>query len=148
MANTNDLKILVEPYIRNALSEEFETDFENSELSLALTSGGDHKFDAIAKDRSVIAGVKTSRMLPSGSVGAGPIKSAYTELYFLSLIAADTRLLVLTDRGFFEHFRQLSEGRVAAGIEIRYMKLPDEIEKRVAEILEESSKEIGKRTNG
>ncbi len=147
MANTHDLKRLVEPFVRNWLQELFCIPFENRELPLQLTSGGLHCFDTVSTDRSVIAGIKTSQMRPKGDVGVGTVKSAYTELYFLSLVEAEHKLLVLTDRGFWSFFTKQSAGRVAPGVEIRHCPLPPDLAVRVAEVWRSASNEIGKRAS-
>jgi hypothetical protein len=146
MANTNDLKRPVESYVRGWLEEQFGVHFEDSEIPLRLTSGGLHRFDAVSKDRSVVAGVKTSQMRPGGDVGVGTVKSAYAELYFLSLVKAKRRLLVLTDEGFCRYFSRKSEGKVARGIEIQHCPLPASLAKRVREVWTSASEEIGKRS--
>ena len=94
----------------------------------------------------MIAGVKTSQMRPGGDVGVGTVKSAYAELYFLTLVKAKHKLLVLSDEGFCRYFTRLSKGRVARGLEIRHCPLPPSLVKRVGEVWESASKEIGKRS--
>jgi hypothetical protein len=89
MARTNELKDLVEPYVRTWLSKNYGIAFEPFELALTLVTGGTHKFDVVSQARAIIAGIKTHAVRPTGKVGVGPIKSAFTKLYFLSLVEAE-----------------------------------------------------------
>lgn len=144
MANTNLLKD-IEHYVRHWCSKKYGIEFETNEKEIQLVTGGIHRFDVVAKDGSVIAGVKTSTLRENGRVGVGTIKSTFTELYFLSLVKANKRLMILTDQGYYTHFRKVSNAKVAEGIEIIYCPLPEEIERNIAIIHKNCREEIGKK---
>ncbi len=108
-------------------------------------TGGIHRFDVVAKDGSVIAGIKTSALRENGRVSAGVIKSTFTELYFLSLIRATKRLMILTDKGYCAYFRKISNGKVADGIEIIYCPLSKEAKENISAVHNNCRKEIGKK---
>jgi len=144
MANTNALKE-IEQYVRNWCSNKYGTRFEDYEKEVRLVTGGIHRFDVVAKDGSIIAGIKTSALRENGRVGAGVIKSTFTELYFLSLVKADKRLMVLTDKEYCAYFQKISNGKVADGIEIIYCSLPKEVEGNISIVHNNCRKEIGKR---
>ncbi|MDP3792945.1 MAG: hypothetical protein Q8Q89_04450 [bacterium] len=146
MANTNDLKTLVEPYVRGWLTNRYYQPFEEMELPLKLITGGKHRFDIISKSQTIVGGIKTTPLRESGRVGTGAIKSLFTELYFLSLVKAERKLLILTDKGFYELFKRRALGKVLPDTEIIYCELPKSLSYEVAEVHKTASKEIGKRT--
>ena len=144
MANTNALKD-IERYVRHWCSSKYGTEIEDYEKKIQLVTGSVHRFDVVAKDGSIIAGIKTSALRIDGKVSTGVIKSTFTELYFLSLISAPKKLMILTDKGYYEYFRKISNGKVADGIEIIHCPLPKEIEKDIAIVHRNCREEIGKK---
>lgn len=145
MANTNLLKTIAEPYVRQWCSGKYGIEFENHEKEVMLVTGGVHRFDVVSKDGSVVAGIKTSTLRDDGKVSSGVIKSTFTELYFLSLIKTTTKLMILTDKGYCEYFRKISRGKVTEGIEIIHCQFPKEIENNISAIHKNCRKEIGKK---
>ncbi len=145
MANTNTLKSIAEPYVRSWCSTKYGVGFEDCEKELRLITGGVHRFDVVSKDRSIVAGVKTSTLRDNGKVSSGVIKSTYTELYFLSLLRCDMKLMILTDKGYCGHFTRVSKGRIAKGIKIIHCPLPKDIEKIIVDVHKICRGEIGKR---
>jgi hypothetical protein len=144
MANTNLLKS-VEPLVRRWAADRFQRPIEDGEVALELISGGHHKFDVVSVDRTLIGGVKANRARPDGTVGTGVIKSLFTELYFLTLIEAEVKLLFLTDPALYQYFLRQARGRIAPGIEVVEFTLPEEMTALLAPVHEASSGEIGKR---
>ena len=147
MANTNELKNLIEPYVRKRLTDKYGNLFEEKEMPLKLKTGGLHKFDVISKDRTIVGGIKANSLRKDGKVGAGVIKSIFTELYFLSLVEAKRKVLILTNKGFYELFKRRSSGQILPDTDLIYCKLSKELESRVAGIHKISSGEIGKRVS-
>lgn len=145
MANTNALKTLAEPYVRRWCSSKYGIEFEDFEKEIRLVTGGVHRFDAVSRDGSVVAGIKTSTLRDNGQVSAGVIKSTFTELYFLSLIKANTKLMILTDKGYYEYFRRISEGKIAQGVEIIHCPLSKEIKEQIYVVHDNCRREIGKK---
>ena len=74
---------------------------------------------------------------------ASPTQTAYTELYFLSLIQAKQRYLVLTDPEFSSCFSKETVGRVANGIALLQCPLPEELCRQIAAIRKASRSELG-----
>jgi len=145
MANTNLLKILVEPYVRSWLTKKYDIEFENDEKEMHLMTGGIHRFDVVSKDGNVVAGIKTSALRENGKVGTGVIKSTFAELYYLSLMKAKIKLMILTDKGYCDYFRKKSKGKLAKNIKIVHCPLPNNIEKNIAAIHKKCRIEIGKK---
>jgi hypothetical protein len=144
VANTSILKS-VEPLVRRWAADEYQRPIEAAELALELISGGRHKFDVVSVDRTLIGGVKANRARDDGTAGTGVIKSLFTELYFLTLVEAEVKLLVLTDPALYRYFLRQAKGRIAPGIEVIEFTLPEEIAALLAPAHEASSSEIGKR---
>jgi hypothetical protein len=141
VANTSYLRREVEGYVRAQLSEEFDQPFTAEFLS--LRTGGRHEFDAVSADRSVVASVKSASGLTSGGrVPSGKIKDCIAELYYLSLVEAPVRRLVLTTPAFFEIFVKATTGAVAEGITIVCLPLPAAIQAQVDEVVREASREV------
>ena len=116
MANTTYLRREVEAFVRARLGDEFQQPFTAD--FLPLRPGGRHEFDAVSSDRSVVASVKSASGLTSGGrVPSAKIKDCVAELYYLSLIEAPVRRLILTTPAFFEIFVKRTQGAVAEGIE-------------------------------
>jgi len=144
MANTNALKE-IEQYVRSWCLSKYGVEFENQEKELRLITGGLHKFDVVSKDGTIVAGIKTSALRENGKVGVGVIKSTFTELYFLSLIKASTKLMILTNKGYYEHFEKISRGKVADVIKIIHCPLPQDAQEKIAIVHRNCRKEIGRR---
>jgi hypothetical protein len=144
MANTNLLKS-VEPLVRRWAADQYQRPIEDGEIALELVSGGHHKFDVVSVDRTLIGGVKASRARDNGKVGTGVIKSLFTELYFLTLVEAEVKLLVLTDPALYRYFLRQANGKIAPGIEVIEFTIPEEMTALLAPVHEASSSEIGKR---
>jgi hypothetical protein len=64
------------------------------------------------------------------------------ELYYLSLVKAPIRLLVLTTPEFFDIFTKKTAGAVADGIEIICIPLSETIQAEVVEIKRRASSEV------
>lgn len=128
MANTRLLTNQVEDYIRTELARQFGQPFQKQFLPISQRLDGSqamHEFDAVSADGTIVAGIKSA----SGKTGggrrpAGKIASAYQELYFLSLVRAERRILVLTAPDFYEILRKDCDGKLAAGLELMLIELP------------------------
>jgi hypothetical protein len=151
VANTQALKGDVESYVRTALESEFGVPFEKKRLTLIRVAGlpGDHEFDAVANDGSVLGGMISSAARTSGGRrNVGAVHHATGELYYLSLTDARRRMLVCTDPSFRNLMTSVMRGRLASGLEIRHMALPDDLERRVQACRVNSSGEMGKSRPG
>jgi len=147
MANTNELKNLIEPCVRKWLTDRYRKFFEEQEIRLELKTGGRHRFDVVSKDRTIVGGIKATSLREDGGVGAGAIKSIFTELYFLSLVKAKKKVLILTNKGFYDLFKRRSLGQILPDTDVIYCKLPKELDSKAAGIHKVASGEIGKRVN-
>lgn len=145
MANTNYLKRTVEDYVRVQLEREFGVPFRAAVLQ--LTTGGTHEFDAVSQDGRVVAGIKAASGKTSGGrIPVGKIKSAIAELYFLSLVPAARRILVLTNPEFYQILSTRLQGRLAEGLELKLLELPSDIQAQVDRVRRDASLEVSPRS--
>ena len=145
MANTKILAKLIEPYVREKLRQKRGCNFYNKDTKLGLITGGEHKFDIVSLDKSIVGEIKSNQTRENGDVGIGVRKSIYFDIYMLSLVKAEKKLLVLTNKDFYNFFKRISVGKVPLDIEIILIELPEEIKIKVKESHNLSSQEIGKK---
>ena len=141
MVNTNYLKE-IECWVRdNWLPQQFPG-YQFNKRFLELAPGGEHEFDAVSEDVSIVAGIKTNSCKTSGGKGpAGKAAQLYQELYFLNLVEAKKKYLVLTNEDMYKDFLKRSEGKVADGVGILFCQLPSDMNRKVADIQKEASEE-------
>jgi len=146
MVDTRIFVTQVEPFVRSWLKEQHRSLFEPRELELTLAQAprGRHGFDAVSTDGRIVAGIngssgKTSR----GKNPSGKIYKAYQELYFLSLVNAEIRLLVLTDPDFYSIMKRETRGRLPNGVELVLCVLPPELQKEVDKTRALAAREVG-----
>lgn len=148
MANTHEIKRQIEPYVRGRLAERFGVTFSKRMLPLAGCKGV-HEFDAVSEDGKIVASVKSSSGRTSGDRNpSGKFHASFEELYFLSLVSAEVKLLVLTSREFYDLFKKRSAGRIAPGIELWHCPLSPELELLIGQIASEASDEIDRGKRG
>jgi hypothetical protein len=148
MANTQVLKGAVEGFVRGALESEFGVPFEKKRVTLTRVAAppSDHEFDAVASDGSVVAGVISSAARTSGGKrNTGAVHHATGELYYLTLTDAPRRILICTDASFTDLMRSVTRGRLASGLEIRHLPLPNDLERNAQASRIASSLEMGAR---
>jgi hypothetical protein len=147
VADTTFLKGAVERYVRERLATEYGPAF--SAEVLPLVSGGTHEFDAVSADLRVVASIKSaSGKTAGGRVPAGKINASIAELYFLSLVRAPVRLLVLTNPEFHKILRDKLKGRLAKGLGLKLIELPPEMSAKVRQVRGTASKEVSGRRSG
>jgi hypothetical protein len=141
VANTNYYKSHVEPYVRTELERIYNVAF--SSRILTLTTGGTHEFDAVAADNSIVASVKSlSGKTAGGKRPAAKYSTCLAELYFLSLVSAPKRILVLTTPDWHTMFTRYIEGRLVPGVEIQLLRLPTELQAEVDRVTALASGEV------
>jgi hypothetical protein len=141
MSDTRLLGGRVEDAVRVALSVEFGVEF--SKRRLPLRSGGRFSFDAVSADGRVVVSIKSSRgTTRGGKPPTGAIKAAIADLYFLSLVDADRRILVLTDIDFYKRLSHDLKGRTGQGLELKHVPLPTKLALEVQTVLDRASREM------
>lgn len=109
----------LEQHVRRKLRSRYGVEFRVEQLR--LSTGGFHKFDAVASDHSVVAAIRTHR---GGRGRAAQLTECVVDLYYLSLVEAPRRLLVLTSPEFYALFAKTMRGKVAPGITVAQLPLP------------------------
>lgn len=141
MANTQYYKTHVEPYVRAELERRHRVKFASKVLT--LTTGGSHEFDAVAEDGSIVASIKSlSAKTGGGNRPDAKYKNCLAELYFLSLVTASRRILVLTTPEWHTMFVRYIDGRLAHGLEIELVKLSSDLQLEVEKIKTLASEEV------
>lgn len=140
MASTSALQEAIE-WVRGELAREVGVSF--SKDLVGLTTGGSRRFNAVAADRSVVATVMNSSGATSGGKKpVGKIRGAIAELYYLSLIDAPQRQLIVTNAEFHDYLLHELDGALAPGILVRHVALPPELAERVAGVTADASQEM------
>jgi len=141
VADTTYMKNEVEPWVRNWLAQQFPG-HHFSKQPLELTTGGKHEFDAVSQDKSIVAGIKGhSWKTRGGNLPSGKYAQLYQELYFLSLVKAVRKFLILTNEDMYKDFQDRSRGKVAEGVKIIFCQLPLDMREKVANIQARASRE-------
>jgi hypothetical protein len=146
VADTRYLKSIVEDCVRAWLEVKFGQPFRPQFLPLIGVQGKSrlHEFDAVSKDDSIVCGVKTASWKTSGNKrGSGKVQGAYTELYFLNLVQAKQKCLILTDPQFYRCFQRETDGRLVMGVTLLHCPLPAELCTEIAKIRKTSRCELG-----
>jgi hypothetical protein len=110
-----------EDYVRKALTKKFGIEFKEMKVPLRGLDKG-YKFDLVSVDGSIVGEIKTyTYSLPSGSRPSAKIAHASEAcLFLMHAQGAKRKLLVFTDREFYNKFKRERQGRMAEynGIEI------------------------------
>lgn len=149
MAKTVELRTQVEPFVRKELEKSYPGHtFTEKALPLRRKKDGNyavHNFDAVSEDNSIVASIKSHSWLTSGGKRpAGKIGEIYESIYFLSLVNAKTKLLILTNGHAYEGFLRVSDGKIAEDIEIRLSPLPPELQLLCTNVQREASQEMSR----
>jgi hypothetical protein len=149
MAKTLEYKTKIEPFIREALAENHPGHiFTEKPLPLRKKKDGTyalHKFDAVSEDNSIVASIKSNSWLTSGGKRpSGKIGEIYQSLYFLGLVQAKTKLLILTDNETYEGFLRECDGKIAEDIMVKFYPLSPELQQLATEVKEKASQEMSK----
>jgi hypothetical protein len=139
MANTRYLTTAVEDEVRHSLSERHQTSFHRR--TMRLQAGGEHEFGAVSDNGRIVASIKTASPSGPGGRDPGKVVNCFAELYFLSLVRARRRLLVLTSAEFCELFQAVARGKVATGIDIVHIPLSAGVQARVSAVQQAAGNE-------
>ena len=140
MANTSALQQAIE-WVRRDLGEQYQTVFTKS--SVRLQTGGRHTFNAVAADGSLVATVTNhSGVTSGGKRPVGKIKSAIADLYWLSLVDAPQRSLVVTNRDFLIILEFELKGALTEGLSLVHVELPADLAAAVASVSKAASDEM------
>ncbi len=112
---------------------------------LHLNPGGTHEFDAVSADQSVgrhqVEQRPHQRWKPSDGQG---VDLPQRGVYYLTLVSAPTRLLVLTNPHFHAIVTRVTTGAIADGVEVGLVPLPAEMQEEVDRVTKRASREMGR----
>lgn len=141
VANTRYLREAVEAWVRDRLEQEHGQPF--SAKVVRLSPGGSREFDAISKDGSIVCSIKANSGLTSGRKHpTGKVATCLNEVYFLTIVSAPTRKLVLTNPSFYEIFCRTTAGQIAPGVEVVLLPLPAAMQAEVDRVTKQASDEM------
>lgn len=117
-----------EKRIREILSKELNTQVRKEKLEICHRSNGsirEHEFDIVAKTPQglVVGEVKASRYGNEARFITTKFHRVLTACVYLGRVKAVKKLLILTERKFYERFKEESEGLIDEDIEIRLIEL-------------------------
>lgn len=102
---------------------------------LHLTTGGQHIFNAVAIDGSVVATIMNSSGPTSGGKKpVGKLRGALAELYMLSLVDAPTRTVITTNPSFRDLLERETSGALASGLSLKHVGLPFDLAEAVTAV--------------
>ena len=115
-----------------------------TETNVALSSGGNFKFDAVSSDGSIVVSISTSRAaMSSGKPGVGKKMKLRGDMLFHMLALPARHIMVFTEPCMLALVEaERSRGRVPTHIEFALAPLPDELAQRLATSREGSSREV------
>ena len=133
----------MEPYIRKWLSKKCGG-IEFFEAATRLSTGGQHKFDAITRNESIVAAFACNRAKTiTGNENTGGVRKALNDLQFLNLLpaAVTRRFFVFTDKEFLRLVRKRSKRVGTHGVKFLHCKLPEKLAVGLESVLNLSRKE-------
>jgi len=107
----NDL----ERFVRKRLEKMFGVPLHKRKLVVGYDSNGKpqiHEFDVVSDDMSIIGEIK------SGKCTGSNYNSALVDCVYLSKVKTKSKMLILTNKEFYEYFKHKSEGIIGKDISI------------------------------
>ncbi|HVP93028.1 MAG TPA: hypothetical protein VMS94_04730, partial [Acidobacteriota bacterium] len=78
-----------------------------------------HEFDLVSDDASIVGEVK------SGEKSRSNYERTLNDCLFLAKIKAKRKLLILTNKEFYDYFRAKSDGLISRDIEVMFIRPED-----------------------
>jgi len=117
-----------EKRVREIISKELKTQARKAKLEVGHRSNGairKHEFDIVAKtqDGLVVGEVKASQYGNEARFITTKFHRVLTACVYLGKVQAARKLLILTERKFYERFKEESDCLIDQDIEIRLIEL-------------------------
>lgn len=140
MANTAALQEAID-WVRRDLAERYGVAFQKRPVQ--PRTGKLRTFNAVAADGTVVATVTNSSGPTSGGKKpVGKVRGAIAELYFLSLVDAPSRALILTDPAFLPYVMAELDGALPAYLKVLLVPLPEDLSNKVHHDTHSTSNEM------
>ena len=118
----------IEQKVRELLQEEYQAPLPKKRLAIGTKSNGEkryHEFDGVSPDQNIVFEVKSNKIAATKAKPAGRYFSAIKwallgDVYLMSRIPAQTRLLVLTDKTLFDICREDMDGLLPENTQVIY----------------------------
>jgi hypothetical protein len=125
---TRQDRAAIEQRVRELLQEEYHAPLPKKRLAVGTKSNGEkryHEFDGVSPDQKIVFEVKSNQVAATKDRPAGRYFSAIkwallSDVYLLSRIPAQTRLLVLTDKTLFDICREDMDGLLPENTQVIY----------------------------
>ncbi len=142
MVDTTKIKTVIEPYVRNWLSEQFPGHVFK-EKRIRLTTGESYTFDAVAEDASIVAAILSNRAKTrTGRENTGGVRKALTEISYLKATPEGVKkVMAFTDDDFCQLMRRRASRLGTESIQMIVCKLPPHLKTELREILDKASHE-------
>ena len=102
----------IEDSVREALSKKFNTTLSERKLIIGTKKDGNpsfHRFDMVSDNGKITGEIKSHGLGKNNSTNTA---KCFEACHYLGLIEAKKKLLVLTDKKFFEEFQKRSNGKL------------------------------------
>jgi hypothetical protein len=141
LTDTNKIKKIIEPYIRNWLSIQFPGHIFKEKT--VFIGSGEHKFDAVAEDGSIIGAILCNRpKTRSGNENTGAVRKALNDISYLKLLSKNVKkFMIFTDSDCCDLIRRRSARLDTGNISMVVCKLPARLELLLLSILNAASSE-------
>lgn len=116
----------VERFVRSQLEKMFGVPLHKRKLVVGHDSNGMpqiHEFDVVSDDMSIIGEIKSGKRTGSN------YKSALVDCLYLSKVKTQHKMLILTNKEFYKHFKDKSEGIIGKDIHVMHIAPEDFSEK-------------------
>ncbi len=147
MADTR-IQLEVEDWVRRDwMPKKYGQGFRKNRVP--LSSGGVFDFDAVSTDKSIVANISTSGATTAGGKNAaGKLMKIRSDMFFLLLVKAERRIIILTERDMYDRcLKEVDNGRVPTAIEIARVEIPEELSLKLQEARKVASDEVSPQDN-
>jgi hypothetical protein len=139
MADTSLLKPVSE-YAVDEVSKKLNIKLARQKVKIGFNK--EKTFDGVSIDGDIVIKVLNHSGLTSGgNIPSAKIRSTYADCYFLSLTKARKKVLVLTNKEFYDIFNHDSIG-LLNDIELMYIELSDKYKAITSEVSKLASDEM------
>lgn len=111
----------IEESVRAILSKDYGVTFNKRRLTLEKRkrdgSPKKHEFDIVSPDRQIVGEIKSYKYTPKAQANTR-LPRVMMDCLYLSLVSAKTKLMVLTDKEFYDKFKEDSDGLLPEEIKI------------------------------
>lgn len=113
----------IEESVRTILSKEYGVVLTKRRLTLQREkhdrTPNTHEFDFVSPDQKIVGEIKSYKYTKKAQANTR-LPRVMMDCWYLSLVKAEIKLLVLTDEKFYEEFKKDSDGLLPPSIKVCY----------------------------